>query len=251
MKRNLLAVGLVVVCALAAGCSRDDLRNTGGAAEAALESTRSSSHTFAFEMAGITASSRVERRASAGGAEMLHGTTSVALPGAPHPLLLEETAQLDASGRLVLATADLRSGPQAAHSVRSIRLDAAAGTVKVRDEKGERSWRVQADQPWIYEGLFADIAPAMADATAVQAWVAHRASRASTRLREVNVAAREDHLTVADQVAFADGPSEWIVLGDEVIETDADFIRALRWKALEAAGAEIQAAERSCEPGPV
>ena len=251
MKTMKLAVGLVVVCALAAGCGRDDLRNTGGAAEAASADARTMSHSFAFESAGITASSRVERRVEGGGAEAIHGVTLVTLSGAAHPLVLDETALLDASGRLVLATAELRTGPQAEDAVRAIRLDAATGTVTVRDDKGRRSWRVPAVEPWIYEGLFTDVAPAMADVTAVQAWVARRAAHASERLRDVNVADHEAHLTLANQVALPDGQVEWIVLGDEAIETDGDFVRALPWRSLGAAGAEIQAAERSCEPGPV
>jgi hypothetical protein len=251
MKTKRMAAGLVVMCALLSGCARDDWKSAGGAAEAAAESGRTSSHTFAFEMAGIMASSRVEHRVVSGGGEALHGTTSVTLAGAAHPVVLDETAQIDASGRLVLATAELRSGPHAAQLVRSIRLDAAAGAVKVRDEKGERSWRVPSDQPWIYQGLFSDIAPESSDVTAVQAWVARRAAHSAERLREVHVAGREHHLTVADQVAFADGSSEWIVLGDEAIETDEGFVRTLRWKALEEAGAAIQKAELSCDPGPV
>lgn len=252
MKANVIAAGMMVVCALLSGCARPDSTNNGGAAGAVVvEDGKTSSHSFAYEVAGIVASSRVDRRAAPGGAEALHGMTSVTLPGAAHPAVLDETAQIDASGRLLLATAELRSGPQGAHMVRSVRLDPSAGTVTVRDEKGQRSWRVSADQPWIYAGLFSDIAPEMADTTAIQAWVARRAAHVSSRLREINVADRQDHLTVADQVAFADGPSEWVVLGDEAIETDGEFVRALRWRSLEAAGALIQAAERSCEPGPV
>ena len=79
MKMKSLAVGLLVMCAVVSGCTRDGLQSAGVPAETAAEGGRASSHTFAFERAGITASSRVERRVACSGGETLHGATSVTL----------------------------------------------------------------------------------------------------------------------------------------------------------------------------
>src|SRR5690348_2555874 len=126
---------LLLVWAALSGCARNDDKSTEGAVESAVNQGRTSFHTYAFGGAGVSAKSRVRREISADGTEALHGTTEVTLPRARDPFVLVESAEIDASGRLAFAMAELRSGPQGLDFVRSVRLDAARGTVSVRDGK--------------------------------------------------------------------------------------------------------------------
>jgi hypothetical protein len=251
MNTKTLAAGICFLAAAAlSGCARSEQKGMGGAPESAQEGVRASSHTFAFGGAGVKATSRVERLVRADGSEVLHGSTQVTTAGTAQPLVLVEDAEIDSSGRLSLATSELRAGPQGLETVRSVQLDAEHGTVTVRDAKGQRAWPVLADQPWIYAGLFTDVAPQAAGATAVSGWVARRAAQASSKVRAIDVSARESHTAPIDQVVFPDGRSLWVVLGDEAVEVDGDFIRSLPWKALDAAAAEHRAADLLCSPGP-
>lgn len=261
MKTNAITVGLIgLVCALSVGCARGDgaAPSQGGsaAAQGAAATTRASTHSFAYAASGASAASRVERVVRGDGAETLLGTTELTVAGATHPMVLVETADLDASGHLTGATAQLSTGPHGRDLLRAIRLDAARGTVTVNDAVGERSWLVATDHPWIYEGLFDDVAPLASNATAVQAWVAKRAAQSGARLRAIQVAARRSHLTLAEQVVFADGAGSLVVLGDEAIEADSDFVRALPWKALSAAASLTASPSHAadgagyCVPGP-
>lgn len=243
-----MASGLLVVLAALTGCDRGDARAEHGA-PAAAQAARVSSHSYAFGSAGVKASSRVERLWAANGGEVLRGTTEVMLAGAAHPAVVVEKVELAADGRLVRATSELYMDAHAL--VRSVEIDAAKGSVTTRDQGGERAWLVAADHPWMYAGLFEDVAPHASGLTAVQAWVARRAAQAGERVRMVEVLARRSSLTIPDQVVFEDGETDLVVVGDEVAETDRDFVRALPWKALEAVSDELRSADTSCGPGPV
>jgi hypothetical protein len=252
MKTTMMTVGMVACLAplLLLGCNRSEGGGGGERAACARPAERNVSSSFAFGAAGVSASSRVDRRLSADGGEALHGTTEVTLPGEAHPLLLEESADIDASGRLVTATAELRRGPRGAELVRSVRLDAARGRVTVRGARGESTWLVDTDYPWIYEGTFAAVAPEMESVTAVQAWVARRASQGGSRIRAIDIGDRSSHVTIASQVLLDDGASKWVVVGDEAVEVDSDFVRALPWKSLQSVADARREAGLVCVPGP-
>lgn len=243
-KRNLTKAwtsALFVMMAALAGCDRGPLPADAGAQSGV------SAHSYAYSGAGVTASSRVERQTSDDGAETLRGTTEVALSGAARPVIVAEEAHLDATGRLVSATTELRSGGT---TLRSVKLDSENGLVTVRDEHGETSWRVANDHPWAYAGLFDDIAPQAAGVSAVQAWIARRASAAGPRVRMVEVLSQRSSVTLSDQIVFNDGDRDLVVVGDEVAEAGPDFVRALPWKALESVSNELRAAEAACERHP-
>jgi len=252
--KGIVAALSLALLAASSGCARADAKGRGDGDGTTLESRRSSAHTFVFSGAGLNASSRVERTVQADGGELLRGSTEVTPAGAAQRLVLTERAEISAEGRLLLATAELRLGPPggatAGTVLRSVRVDAVRGRVTVNDGGGERAFGVATGEPWIYRSLFTDLAPQASDATAVQAWVARRAGQASTRLRDIDVVAHTSHATPTDQVLFADGRSVWVVIGDEAVETDDDFVRALPWKALDAASAERRAADLRCAPGP-
>jgi hypothetical protein len=236
----LLAALALAVLPLTSGCAVDprpiDAPSAGGNAQTAF-------YSFAFSAAGISASSGAERRATAQGGEVLHGTTEVGLPGGAHPLTLAETAELDAAGRLVLATSELRRGVGGGELVRSVRLDAARGLVTIRSANGEVSWPEATDSPWIYERAFASAAPEMASATPVQAWIARRAAQAGARLRAIDVDDRSSRLTIASQVVLDDGASKWVVLGEEAIEVSPEFVRDMPWSSLRAAASARASAD--------
>lgn len=247
-----MASGICLLLAMAAGCSRGDstgdpLRMPDTVNVPSFEMGRDA-HSYTFGGPGAHAISRVDRQLMAGGRELLRGTMEVALADAA-PAVVSETAELTATGKLVRATSTLSTGASA--PLRSVTLDAVRGSVTVRDEHGERSWSVPADHPWMFTGLFDDIAPHAGGVTPVQVWVARRAAQAGERLRLVEVLAERSSLTVPDQVVFQDGDKDLVVLGDEVAETDASFVRAVPWKALEALAEELRAAELGCGGGPV
>jgi hypothetical protein len=240
---------VLVVFSAMLGCGQGEARPATGAGMA--DAARGSSHSFAFGAAGAQASSRVERQLAADGGEVMHGTTEVLLEGAAHPVVVSETAEIDASGRLVRATSELYAGANAMTLVRAVQIDAAKGAVTVRDEGGERFFRAPAGQPWVYTGLFSDVAPQASGITAVEAWVARRAAQTGGRIRMVEVLAHRSSLTLPDQIVFHNGATDLVVLGDEVAETDREFVRALPWKALESLSNELRAADGSCGLGPV
>lgn len=244
-----MASGMLVVLSVVLGCGRGDAHATPGPPGTMQEAEKGGAHTYAFGASGVKAESRVERRLAAGGGEVLRGTTEVTLADGALPAVVTEEAELDASGRLVRATSDLFLG--AHRKARSVVLDAARGSVTVRDDRGERSWLVPADHPWMFAGLFGDVAPQASGVTAVQVWVARRAAQAGERVRMVEVLAHRSSLTLPDQVVFEDGDKDLVVLGDEVAETDREFVRALPWKALQAVSDELRAADTRCLPGPV
>ncbi len=261
MRTKAMAAGLFAVLVSVFGCARHDGIGEASASEIQARSNHTAVHSFAFGAGGVTAQSRVEHSVRHDGVEVLRGSTEVRLPGEAHALVLRESAELDATGRMITATSELRSGVRAQDLVRVVEMDAAHGTVSVRDAKGEATFLVSADHPWFYVSPFADIAPAAGDATAVQAWVARRAAQAEaaslrgtdklSRVRGIDVGARGSWVTLANQVLLDDAPSAWVVLGDEAIETDGEFVRALPFRGLESAAAAEQKASFDCAPGPV
>ena len=246
MRTNKTAAKLLA-CAVAlgalAGCTKNDEGRGQGVSEA--PAARTSAHSFAFGAGEVRAQALVNRRVAPRGAEALESTTELWLGGA-HPLVLVEEAEIDASGRLQTATAELFAGPAASELVRSVQLDAKAGDVTVRDHRGERSFAVPVDHPWTYAGLFADVSPAASSTTAVMAWVARRAAQAGSKIREVD-GAGQSHLTVPAKIVFRDGQMDLIVLGDEVAEADGEFVRALPWKALQAAADDARLTGLACD----
>ncbi len=255
MKTKAMAAGMIAVFASVLGCAHHDGAGEASASEIHGQSSHTGVHSFAFGAGGVSATSRVERTVRSDGAEVLHGVTEVRLPGEAHPMVLRETAEIAATGRLIDATSELRSGLHARDLVRAVHMDAANGTVAVRDAKGESTFKVSADHPWFYVNPFADVAPVAADTTAVQAWVARRAAQVEAsslpRVRGIDVGARGSYITLSNQVLLDDAPSAWVVLGDEAIETDSEFVRALPWRGLESAAAAEQKAAAFCVPGPV
>lgn len=251
MGTKTIVAGLVALVVGISGCGDQGASGRAGTPEIKADSSRTSESAFAFGTGSVRAESHVSRALAPNGNEVLHGTTEVRLAGEAHPLVLQETAEIEASGRLLFATSELRSGRRGQDLVRSVRIDPQSGVVTLRDARGERLIPVALDHAWVYDGLFADVSPLMSSATAVQAWVAKRAAEAGSKVRVVDVSGRRTFVTLADQVVMDDSPRKLIVLGDEVIEVDSDFVRSLPWKSLEeAASAERQSAF-DCEPGPV
>ena len=251
MKTKTLTVGLfALLFGVLSGCAS---KSSDSASPPV--STDRAVHSFTFGGAGITAQSRVERASHEGGGETLDGTTEVRLPGEAHPFVVHEIATLDRTGRLVTATSELRTGLHAEDVLRTVQLDAGDGTITVRDAKGTSTLRVAADHPWFYTNPFSDIAPLASDTTAVQAWIARRAAESATgdlaRVRSVDVTAKSSFVTLANQVLMSDQSTGWVLLGDEAIETDADFVRALPWRGLESAVEASRSASTECSRGPV
>ena len=254
MKTKTMAVGLLALLfSVASGCAS---RSSDSASP--MSSTASADravHSFAFGAGGVSAQSRVERAVLREGGESLDGTTEIRVPGEAHAFVVHETAELDSAGRLLASTSELRTGLRAEQVLRTVRFDATNSAVTVRDDKGERTMRVSADHPWFYKNPFADIAPVASDTTAVEAWIARRAAQSATgdvpRVTGIDVASNGTFVTLASQVLMTDPSADLVVLGDEVIETDGEFVRALAWKGLESAANAMQSAAADCGHGPV
>lgn len=251
MGTRAMVAGLWAIVLGLGGCGHRDGAPAEERAEHASEKSRTTESSFVFGTGSVRAESRVARSVALDGSESLHGVTEVRLGGEPHPMVLTEHAEIDASGRLVAASAELRAESRAATLVRSVRLDASRGLVTVNDKRGERLILAAADHPWVYESLFQDVSLVMGSATPVQAWVARRAAQAGSKVRVIDVSSQRAYVTLADQVVVDDAAKKLVILGDEVIEVDSDFVRSLPWKALEEAAAAERQSAASCEPGPV
>lgn len=217
-----ISLGLVSII----GCSQPSREDGAPQSPAAHDA---SAYRFVFAGPGGTASSRVERAPLEGGRERLHGETEIHLDSA-HTYVVHEDVVIEASGRMSWAKVSLSEG-MAAAPTRTIELDPSAQAVRAQLPDGDRSWSVAADMPWAYEGLFGDVAPALASATAVQAWVMLRAAETGSWLHVVGPTAEATQRMAADQLVFADGAARFIVIGDEVVEADRRFVSALPWKA--------------------
>ena len=137
---------------------------------------------------------------------------------------IREDVELSPAGLLERARVSLEAGEGAPSLVREVRLDAACGVWSIRDASGEVSGRLPAQIPWAYASLFGDVAPELAAATPTGAWVTLRAAEANDAVLMIDSQAGV-HAVASDQLLIADGARRWVVLGDEAIEADADFVR--------------------------
>ncbi len=229
MKNNKVAV-LVAAALGLCGCSERAHSLAHDLASSSVSNVSQASWSLSFQRQGATVVSRAERTVEPSGVETLEGTTSFQLPFGRAPLLLEERVQLAASGKLLRAEVVLHRGSRAGDVLQKVVLDSSTNKVVSTSEKGQLSFVVASDAPWMYRGLFADIAPEVSGLTATSAWVAARAAASGGRVVDIDVSARTSAFTIAEQVVFEEDASSLVVVGDEVAEVDRAAVRTIPWK---------------------
>ena len=166
---------------------------------------------------------RVERRIMASGEERLHGETEIQSDGA-HFLVVEDV-KLDPRGRLVRAETAVTARCAGATEQWTV-YDATNGTVQLTDARGEATWSVPGDAPWV-------LAPARDAqqrpiATALSGWIAIRAAALSPSLRVIDAAAKTAYSVSSDQMAVATERGMTAVVGDSGIDAGPDFVEEMR-----------------------
>jgi hypothetical protein len=195
---------------------------------------RAQDRALVYEIAGgAEAHSRVERTLRADGSEVLRGRTEIGGPrGAKVRAIAIEEVEIDAQGRLVSADVSLVSGAEGSEVKKRVHLDPAKGLVRIAGPRGTSSWRAPTDAPWAYAPLTADGLPAMPIATPVAAWVTLRAVGAAPSARVIDCDGPWTSLIPADQLVVEDGAARFVVLGDDAIEANQDFIVSMQLNSL-------------------
>jgi hypothetical protein len=181
--------------------------------------------THAHRCAGPQGSSRVARLQEVDGSETLRGDTDIPLrPGSTGRLHLTETATIDPRGQLVHARVVV-ARPRAPE-IRFV-LEPQAAMVRItRDGAATIDWRVPADAPWLYRSLSS--ADGLLASTPLAAWIAARAVAAGPVVRVLEPERQESYLVTIDQVAVATEKGTTVVLNDDGIDTDGDFVTQVR-----------------------
>jgi hypothetical protein len=172
--------------------------------------------------------STIERVVRADGSEVLYGRTEIGglecAEGLVGAVVIEEV-EIDAGGRMISADIALVSGEDEVE--KRIHLDPAKGLVRIDGRAGKSVWRAPDDAPWAYAPLTVDGHEGAPIATPVAAWVTLGAVTAAPNARVIDVEGQRTDLIPADQLVVDDGEARFVVLGDEAIEADADFIVAM------------------------
>jgi hypothetical protein len=176
-----------------------------------------------FDYAGPAGTSHVTLQRASDGVESLHGRTDVAPGPKPAHIGMEETATLDASGRLRQAEIVTRD----AGAPVSYRLNPSRATVRIeRAGAAPIEWRVPNDAPWLY-GPTLD-ASGQQVVTPVSAWIALRATQAGSVVRVLEPERQESHLMSIDQLAVVTEHGKTVALGFGA-DVDDRFVSELRW----------------------
>lgn len=185
-------------------------------------------HTFSRSDGGTGSRSRVRVQRYADGSEVLVGDTVLYGAGGAAWQLREE-ASIGQSGRLVRARVRLGAEGGAGEAIREVRLDAELGEWSISDSNGVLAGRLSRQYPWVYGPVFADIAPELGSVTPMTAWIALRAAQADAAVLMIDPQAGVDAV-MSDQVLVSDGPRRWVVMGEEAIEADAEFVQQAPWR---------------------
>jgi hypothetical protein len=160
-----------------------------------------------------------------GGAQSLSGRTQFQLRGAIRTVVADETAEIDAEGRLVRAELNLRYVGQGSQRlptglIAQAIFDASAGLVSALDQEGvTRTRRVEANAPWVY--LPVSLPSGVTLSTPVAVVVARAAARAAPDV--LRVSALDSALSVSSDQLWVSGTNEdWVLLGDDLATFSGD-----------------------------
>jgi hypothetical protein len=179
----------------------------------------------AHRCAGPESSSRITRLAGVDGGETVRGDTEISLrPGSTGRLHLTETATIDGGGQLLNARV-VAAGARKTE-MRFVLEPSAAMVHIMRDGVATVDWRVPADAPWLYRpGSSAD---GLLASTPVAGWIAARAVAAGPVVRVLEPELQESYLVPSDQVVIPTEKGSTVVLADDGIDTDGDFVTEVR-----------------------
>jgi hypothetical protein len=250
-RRNLSGlVGMMVAAALLGACANEaatfgplDETSPGNRADAVVCGDE---RVMTYDIVdGAWAQSHIERTVRVDGSEVLYGRTEIGgAEGAPVRAIVIEEVEIDAGGRLVSADISLVSGEEGAEVEKRVRFDPVKGSIRIDGPSGTNVWSAPDDAPWVYAPLAADGPQAVPVATPVAAWVTLRAIEASPNARVIDGDGLWTNLTPADQLVVEDGASRFVVLGDDVIEANGDFIASMWLNSLAVAPAAREGAPR-------
>lgn len=219
------ALASLSILASIAGCSQNE-RTGGVACRDQREDGITNSATLVFHD-GDSLTSRVEQTTREDGSMILRGDTTTLprqnMDGATRVL---EHVEIDPKGRLVYA--DVSAMDENGNTTRRMLLDAAHGAVFVQDNHGASWTKVETDEPWLYAGLSENDAAFELPTTAVAAWAALSAARASSKARIFDGGARRSASTTTDQLVVEKGDGErFVVLGDGFATGDEKNVTSL------------------------
>jgi hypothetical protein len=153
------------------------------------------------------------------GGESLLGRTQFQVRGAVRSIIVEESAQIAADGRLLRAEVHLRylargTEPLPKGLVAEASFDASAGLVSTRDEEGApRTRQIEARVPWVY--LPVSLPSGVALSTPVAVVVARAAARVAPDV--LRVSALDSEVSISTDQLWVSGTNEdWVLLGDDL-----------------------------------
>ena len=167
--------------------------------------------------------SRAKRR---DGGENLSGRTQFQLLGPLRSVIVEETAQVAADGRLLHAEVQLRylargTEPLPQGLIAEASFDARAGRVSTIDQAGAtRARHVATSAPWVY--LPVSLPSGMALSTPLAVVVARAAAHAAPDVLRVSALDPELVSINADQLWVPGTNEDWVLLGDDLATFSCD-----------------------------
>ena len=217
-----------LLVSVAPGCGPEHVvvSSTGAASLQAAPTV--TTHSFSRGDSGAGSRSRVRVLRYPDGSETLVGDTVLHDAGG-RGWRLQEEASIGQSGRLVRARLRLGAEGGAGEAIREVRLDAERGAWSISDASGVLAGRLPGQYPWVYGPMFGDIAPELGSATPMAAWIALRAAQGDAAVLMIDPQAGVDAV-LSDQVLVSDGPRRWVVMGEEAIEADAEFVKDAPWR---------------------
>jgi hypothetical protein len=160
------------------------------------------------------------------GGETLSGRTQFQLRGAVRSIIVEESAEVAADGRLRRAEVHLRylargTEPLPKDLIAEAIFDESAGLVRTLDQEGvTRARQVATSVPWVY--LPVSLPSGSTLSTPVAVVVARAAARAALDVLRVSV---DSEVSISTDQLWVSGTNEdWVLLGDDLATFSCDSL---------------------------
>ncbi len=176
---------------------------------------------------GAASSASLARAKRRDGGENLSGRTQFQLLGPLRSIIVEETAQVAADGRLLHAEVQLRylargTEPLPKGLIAEASFDARAGRVSTIDQAGVTQARhVATSAPWVY--LPVSLPSGSALSTPLAVVVARAAAHAAPDVLRVSALDPEVSIN-ADQLWVSGTNEDWVLLGDDLATFSCDSL---------------------------
>lgn len=163
------------------------------------------------------------------GTQSWHATTRAPVPSGNRLawISIEESVRLDPTGRLVHA--ETRAHDQGGSPDVHVTFDVPSHSVTVEQAGKVSSWTVPGNEPWILgpvTGPQGEVVP-----TPLVAWTTYRATKESEWVRLVTQTPHTSYVVPRDQYVVG----TTVVVGDQAIEVDEQFVRSIKIGGVELA----------------